>query len=264
MVSAERSGSFTKTVLIRPGVEVANLTDIGCHRAENEDYLCYAEPESDADFHKKGRIAVVADGMGGHQGGKIASAIAVETVRAGYLNYPNGDPGQALRTAFENAHTAIQEHARQHPGLRGMGTTCTAATLIERDLWYGHVGDSRLYLVRGDEIMLLTQDHSHVARMVQEGLITREEASVHPRRNVLTAAMGVETAKGDFSMTPLALLPGDILLMMTDGLHGLVNDHELQATVESNAPEEACRALVQLAKDRGGFDNITVQILKIV
>ena len=114
-------------MLIRPGIELANLTDVGCHRAENEDYYCYAEPEDDLDFQRKGRLAVVADGMGGHEGGKLASAIAVETVRDGYLNHPDGDPREALQTAFQNAHAAIQEYARQHPELDGMGTTCTGA-----------------------------------------------------------------------------------------------------------------------------------------
>ena len=249
---------------IRPGIELANLTDVGCHRAENEDYYCYAEPEDDLDFQKKGRLAVVADGMGGHEGGKLASTIAVEAVRDGYLNDSEGDPSQALRTAFQDAHSAIQEYTRQHPELRGMGTTCTAAIILDGQLHYGHVGDSRLYLIRGYNISRLTRDHSQVARLVQDGLITPEEASVHPHRNVLTAAMGVEPASADFSETPLPLEPGDILLMATDGLHGLVTDQELLATAAALDPAEGCKELVRMAKERGGFDNITLQILKIM
>jgi serine/threonine protein phosphatase PrpC len=249
---------------IRPGIELANLTDVGCHRDENQDNFCYAEPEDDLYFQKKGRLAIVADGMGGHEGGKLASTIAVEAVRDEYLNHPDGDPCQALQTAFQNAHAAIQEYARQHPELHGMGTTCTAVTILDSELCYGHVGDSRLYLIRGYNISRITQDHSQVERLVQDGLITPEEAAVHPQRNVLTAAMGVEPAAADFSETPLPLKPGDILLISTDGLHGLVNDQELLATASTLHPAAACHELVRMAKERGGFDNITVQILKIV
>jgi len=144
-----------------------------------------------------------------------------------------------------------------------MGTTCTAAIILDGRLYYGHIGDSRLYLIRGYNISLLTQDHSQVARLVQDGLITAEEASVHPHRNVLTAAMGVEPSAGDFLETPLPLQAGDILLMCTDGLHGLVSDQEMLATAGMLDPAEACKELVRMAKERGGFDNITLQILKI-
>jgi serine/threonine protein phosphatase PrpC len=247
----------------RPGLELANLTDIGNHRAENEDYYCYAEPDDDIEFERKGRLAVVADGMGGHQGGSVASTIAVETIRDEYLRHP-GDRLEALRAAFENAHAAIREHARQHPELLGMGTTCTAVTLLDGQLCYGHVGDSRLYLIRGYSISLLSQDHSQVARMVREGLLTLEEASVHPQRNVLTAALGAESSSGDFSDAPMPLESGDILLICTDGLHGLVTDQEMLAIAGTQTPVEACKELVRMAKDRGGFDNITLQILKII
>jgi protein phosphatase len=250
-------------VFIRPGLELANLTDIGCHRAENEDYYCYVEPEDDGVFERKGRLAVVADGMGGHQGGKVASAIAVDTVRDAYLTNASDDPQEALRTAFQDAHSAIRQMASQRQDLAGMGTTCTAAAVCNGKLSFGHIGDSRLYLIRGYHISQLTQDHSRVARMVQDGLLTPDEASIHPERNVLTAAMGSDSASSDFSISPLPLAPGDILLICTDGLHGLVRDQELLAVAATQTPEEACRALVGMAKQRGGFDNITLQILKI-
>lgn len=251
-------------MLIRPGIELANLTDTGLHRAENEDYYCYAEPDDDADFARKGRLAVVADGMGGHEGGKIASTIAVESVRDVYLAEPGNDPAEALRVAFLKAHAAIQDYARQHPELEGMGTTCTAIVIIDGRLSFGHVGDSRLYLIRGLTISRVTQDHSQVGRLVEEGLLTLEEAAVHPQRNVLTAAMGVDPASADFSESPVPLEPGDILLICSDGLHGLVSDQEMLATAASETPAGACTELVRLAKERGGFDNITLQILKIV
>jgi len=252
-------------MVIRPGIELANLTDVGCEREQNEDYYCYAEPESDAAFLEKGRLAIVADGMGGHEGGQIASTLAVETVRDAYLNSADSDPAAALSAALQSAHTAIHAYAAEHPELAGMGTTCTCAVIKEGFLSYGHVGDSRLYLIRGSTISRVTDDHSLVGRMVREGLITEEAAATHPQRNVLTAALGMESAVPvDLSETPLALAPGDTLLLATDGLHGLVNDGEILAAAGSSSPAEACKTLVNLAKERGGFDNITVQILRIL
>jgi protein phosphatase len=251
-------------MVLRPGLELANLSDVGLQREQNEDYYCYAEPASDEDFQRIGRLAVVADGMGGHEGGQVASGIAIETVRDVYLAHPASDPSEALLAAFQDAHAAIQAYAREHPELRGMGTTCTAVALRDRDLYYGHVGDSRLYLIRDSGISQITDDHSLVGRLLRDGQITAEEAAVHPDKNVLTAALGMDSAvPGDFSEAPMPLNPNDILLICTDGLHGLVNDRELWHIAFNNPPREACRELVRMANDRGGFDNITVQILKL-
>ena len=248
---------------IRAGIEIANLSDVGCVREVNEDYFCYAEPEDEEVFRKKGRLAIVADGMGGHEGGQIASGIAIETVRQTYLSDPSDDPSEALAAAFIEAQAAIHQHAREHPELHGMGTTCTAAVIRDGQLFYGHVGDSRLYLIRDSSIEQLSQDHSYVGRLVREGQITPEQAATHPDRNVLTAALGMESAvPAEFPEAPLELQPGDTLLICTDGLHGLVSDAEMLATAERESPREACKDLVRMAKDRGGFDNITVQILK--
>lgn len=250
---------------IRPGIELANLTDTGCERERNEDYYCYFEPDSDDDFLRKGRLIIVADGMGGHEGGQVASAIAVETVRDAYIADPSDDPEDALSHAFEQAHRAILDHAREHPELHGMGTTCTAAAIVGEQLWFGHVGDSRLYLIRGSQLTQLSEDHSLVARMVREGTIAPEEAATHPDRNVLIAALGMESAMSvEFPAEPTPLESGDILLLCTDGLHGLVTGAELLTIAETTAPSEACRQLVDLAKNRGGFDNITLQILRVL
>ena len=250
---------------IRAGIELANLSDVGCVREVNEDYFCYAEPDSDEDFQKKGRLAVVADGMGGHEGGQIASSIAIETVRQAYLSHPADDPSEALAAAFIEAQAAIHQYTREHPELRGMGTTCTAAVIRDGQLFYGHVGDSRLYLIRDSTIKQLTEDHSYVGRLVREGQLTPEEAATHPDRNVLTAALGMESAvPAEFSEAPMNLQPGDILLICSDGLHGLVSDAEMLAIAERESPREACKDLVRMAKDRGGFDNITVQILRVL
>jgi len=251
-------------MIIRPGIELANLTDTGCHREQNEDYYCYAEPERDEDFEARGRLAVVADGMGGHEGGQVASGIAVEVVRDAYFHAPAADPAEALMIAFRDAHAAIQREARENPELRGMGTTCTAVALLDHRLYYGHVGDSRLYLLRGGAMLRLTEDHSLVARLVSTGALSAEEAESHPDRNVLTAALGMNSeVPAEFPETPVALENGDTLLVCTDGLHGLVRDREMGEIAGSHSPREACRRLVEMAKERGGFDNITVQILHL-
>jgi PPM family protein phosphatase len=250
---------------IRPGIELGNLTDTGCHRDENQDYYCYAEPENEEEFARKGRLAIIADGMGGHEGGEVASRIAVERVRDAYLAQPDSDPRENLIVAFREAHSAIQQYVHDHPKLEGMGTTCTCAVLKNNQLYYGHVGDSRLYLIRQGAISLVTEDHSYVQGLVRQGMITPEEAAVHPQRNILTAALGTESAvPADFSQESIPLTPGDVLLLCTDGLHGLVTDQELLSTAGGSPAGDACQELVQTAKNRGGFDNITVQILRIL
>lgn len=252
-------------MLIRPGIELANLTDVGCVRTENEDYYCYAEPDDEETFRKLGRLAVVADGMGGHEGGQIASSLAVETIRDAYFEDVREDPESALLRAIGNAHAAIKEYASEHPELKGMGCTCTAIALWDGQVCYGHVGDSRLYLIRDGSISCLTQDQTYVQKLVAAGLLKPEDAATHPERNVLTAALGMDSSvPAQLPETPITVHPEDILLMCTDGLHGLVSDQELLAITAANGPADACRALVEMAKSRGGHDNITVQILRVV
>lgn len=251
-------------MVIRPGLELANLTDTGRVREINEDYYCYFEPEDDEAFRVKGRLAVVADGMGGHIGGQVASGLAVDTVKSVYASEPAQDPREALVTGFRKAHAAIHDYVREHPDLKSMGTTCTAAVIRDLQLYYGHIGDSRLYLIHNGAISQVTRDHSMVNRLLEEGKITQEEAAVHPDRNVLTAALGMQSQpSADFSQTPLDLWPGDIVLICSDGLHGLVSDEEMNAVARTASPRDACRTLVDMAMDRGGHDNITIQVLKL-
>lgn len=249
---------------IRPGIEVAGLSDLGCQRENNEDSYSYWEPASDAEFAQKGRLAMVADGMGGHEGGQEASRIAVEAIQETYANASATDPQALLTAGFHEAHQRIQRYAAANSKLRGMGTTATAVVLMADRLYYAHIGDSRLYRVSREEVTRLTHDHSYVGRLVENGVITPEEAEAHPQRNILTAALGagaeivVETPE-----TPIGLKVGDTLVLCTDGLWGQLTDLELQRTVMQNPPVTACRALVNLARERGGPDNITVQVLRV-
>jgi serine/threonine protein phosphatase PrpC len=249
---------------IRAGIELGNLTDTGCSREDNQDSYCYAEPENEEEFKTKGRLVVVADGMGGHEGGGLASGIAVDVIRATYMGSASAEPEVALTDALEAAHQAVRSFAREHPEYSGMGTTCTAAVLRNGDLFYGHVGDSRLYLLRDSQITRLTRDHTVIEQMVERGLLGAEEAKTHSQRHVLTAAMGVDDSMSvDFPHAPIALLPGDILLLCTDGLYDLVSDEELFSAAREAAPGTACKQLIETAKERGGHDNITVQIVRV-
>jgi serine/threonine protein phosphatase PrpC len=251
---------------IRPGIEIANLTDPGCVRTANEDYYCFAEPESDERFGRRGRLLVVADGMGGHVGGQVASGVAVDAVRDVFLNGEADDLRQLLVNGFSRAQRGIMERSAESPELRGMGTTCTAAIVHRGQLSFGHIGDSRLYLIRNGQPTQITEDHSLVNKLLKSGAITPEQAAVHEERNVLTAALGMpsESIAADFSERPIPLQAGDGVVLASDGLHGLVNADEIREAVEKESPYEACRTLVELAKLRGGPDNITVQILRVL
>jgi protein phosphatase len=257
---------------VRTGIELSTQSDIGCLRQNNEDSFGYWEPEDDRQFLRKGRLAVVADGMGGYEGGQEASRMAVETLLAVYRDFAGDDPQQALIEALQAAHQQIRQYSFAHPELRGMGTTCTAAAIVRgahRDadsdaLYYVHVGDTRLYLIRDGQITKVTRDHSYVGRLVESGMISPEEAEHHPQRNILTAALGTNPdLVMDSPGYPQPLRPEDVLVICTDGLWGQVRDPEILDLVENKSAEQAARELIQLARDRGGPDNITVEILRL-
>jgi protein phosphatase len=249
---------------VRTGIEVSSQSDIGCLRKNNEDSFGYWEPDNDQEFLRKGRLAVVADGMGGYEGGQEASRLAVETLVAVYRDSNDKDPQGALIEAIQTAHDQIRRYSDAHPELRGMGTTCTAAAIVQDALYYVHVGDTRLYLIRDAQIMRVTRDHSYVGRLVEAGMISPEEAETHPQRNILTAALGTNPELViDSPGTPEPLRPEDVLLICTDGLWGQVRDHEILYAVENNTVEQAGRELIELARERGGPDNITLEILRI-
>jgi PPM family protein phosphatase len=247
----------------KPGIEMASLTDVGRQRANNEDSYLYWEPDSDKEFSRKGRLAIIADGMGGYEGGQEASRLAVETVRDVYDNSFDGDPQKTLIAAFVSAHDKILSYAAKHPQFQGMGTTCTAFSVVGSQLYFAHVGDSRLYLIRGGNISRLTRDHSYVSRLVENGIVRSEDAEFHPQRHILTAALGSgREVDPDFPEHPLTIEDGDHLVLCTDGLWSLVADRDIAAVVQTNSPADSCRALIQMALDRGGPDNITALVLR--
>jgi serine/threonine protein phosphatase PrpC len=245
-------------------VQAVMKTDVGLVRSENQDFGTYTTPSEERESHAGGRLLVVADGMGGHRGGATASRLAGETVKAQYLGSETADIAAALRDALTRANARIFSEAQANPDLRGMGTTTSALVVSENNAWFAHVGDSRIYLVRNGEIKQLTDDHSLVASMVREGLLTMKEAENHPRRNVLQRSMGVSEDVEIDIRGPLPVQENDIFILCSDGLHGPVKEAEMLEVASQMAIEPAVNELIRRALDRGAPDNVTVIIARIV
>src|SRR5689334_5739036 len=238
-------------------------TDVGLVRSENQDFAMFTTPREEKESHPGGRLLIVADGMGGHRGGATASRLATEVVKRQYLESDTTDPATALRDALTRANARIHSEAQSNPDLRGMGTTTSALVLKNNKAWFGHVGDSRIYRVREDKIEQMTEDHSLVASMVREGLLTPKEAENHPRRNVLQRSMGVgEDVEIDVS-GPFPVQTNDVFVLCSDGLHGLVKEPELKQ-IAGLPIDQAATEYVRLALSRGAPDNVTVIVAKIV
>jgi PPM family protein phosphatase len=231
-------------------------TDVGLLRSGNED------------SHLRGRtVFAVADGLGGHQGGEVASAMAVEPLAAldGRAFADAREAAEALAEAIREANLAILRRARSDPELWGMGTTVTAAAVAgDRVLQLAHVGDSRAYLLRADaSLRQLTTDHTVVQEAVARGLLTRQQAAVHPQRGVVTRAVGLDPQVPVDLPEPLELEPGDQVLLCTDGLTEVVDDDRIAAVLAAQADgDDACRALIAAANQGGGPDNVTVVLLR--
>lgn len=238
-------------------------TDPGCCRETNEDSVIYVVPSNQKLLDSKGLLAVVADGMGGHQAGEIASHTATEIIRRVYYE-SDKEPQLALTEAFQQANSEIYTAASQKTNLNGMGTTCTALVFHNQEALIAHVGDSRLYLIRSNQIYLMTEDHSEVRELVRRGIIRQQQAKNHPDKNVILRALGTKpTVEISFWSNPFPICLGDKFLICSDGLYELVSDEEIKQDVISLDIQTACSNLVEKAKQRGGYDNITVAIFSI-
>jgi protein phosphatase len=244
-------------------ITASMLTDAGCRRETNEDFGSYTRPGDSELLANKGWLAVVADGMGGHLAGEVASNLAVEVITRVYYEDP-GDAHISLKRAFVEANRRIYEAARKDGNLRGMGTTCTALALRNSSAVYLHVGDSRLYMVRGGDIYLLTEDHSAVMEMVKHGLMSLAEARHHPDKNIILRALGSHPEIELMTwQKPLPVQEGDCFVLCSDGLYDLVEDEEVKQAVITQEPDAACNRLIAMAKERGGHDNITVAVVSL-
>jgi protein phosphatase len=228
---------------------VGAATDVGRVREGNEDAYLVDDAMG---------LFAVADGMGGHRAGEVASATALEALRAAT------NTGQPLREAIEAANEAVFTKSLTDTSLRGMGTTLTAGTLVSGGtVLVGHVGDSRAYLLHEGELQQVTIDHSLVEELVREGRLTADEAAVHPQRSIITRALGVDSSV-EVDVYPVELAPGDRLLLCSDGLTGMVQFDDIAATLRREEdPTRAATQLVDLANAAGGEDNITVVVVAV-
>ena len=240
---------------------VGQATSVGQVRPTNEDaVLC--EPIDAPEVARRGLFCAVADGMGGHAAGDVASSIAVRSARDAYYASPTEAVDRALREAVVVANAAVHKAGAGARGRDHMGSTLTAAVVLGDQMVVGHVGDSRCYIVRDGAIRQLTRDHSWVAEAVEAGDLTAAEARVHPRRNIITRALGLgPNVDVDLYVAPLAA--GTVVVLSSDGLHGLVPDDDIARYASGNPPQQAADQLVALANERGGVDNITAVLIRV-
>lgn len=235
------------------------LSDVGCVRTNNEDSGRIIRDSNSG--HCNRMLIVVADGMGGHNAGEVASATAISVIEAAYAQMRNEPAGQ-LKEALENANSTIHRKSIHNSETEGMGTTCTALLLQDGLAYSAHVGDSRIYLIRKDAIYLMTEDHSAVMELVKRGELSLEEARHHPDKNVVTRCLGTRAQVEVSSWPePLAMQPGDHFLLCSDGLYDQVEDEEICAIVGPRKAADACEELIRVAKERGAPDNVTVAVV---
>ncbi len=240
--------------------EVATLTDTGRARPHNEDSVDYHLPQDPHLMESKGGIYLVADGMGGHQAGEVASRQAIKSVIDQYYSDVTHDVGTSLVRAYKTANRLIYDEAQSDPAKAGMGTTLVAAAVVGRKVYVANVGDSRAYLIGQGRIAQITEDHSWVQEQIRAGLLTREQARLHPQRNVVTRALGSKPSV-EVDLFEGQLADGDALLLCSDGMSGLVEDWEIETIVREQSAQDAVRSLVAKANEQGGMDNITVLIV---
>lgn len=245
--------AWVRSLLIGQGSAVGRV------RSANEDSV-RCEPVDSPNVVRRGLFCAVADGMGGHAAGDVASDLAVRTARQVYYSAQVDAPDEALRAAIESANSAVFEAGAGKAGRAQMGSTLTAVVLLGHDAVVGHVGDSRLYRIGSGRIEQLTRDHSWVADEVAAGALTAEEARTHPRRNIITRALGLQ-AMVEVDVFQTTIPARGCLLLCSDGLYGPVRDEEIQAYAEGMPPQQAVDGLIALANERGGPDNISVVIV---
>ncbi len=240
------------------------ISDIGMARKNNEDAARFIRPAAMKERMSKGCLAIVADGMGGHAAGEVAAQMAVDLVGKTYFQREELAE-ESLFFAVSKANRAIWQLAGKNARYKGMGTTCTAMAICDKQLYLAHVGDSRAYLFKKGQLFQLSRDHTYVQSLVDQGVITAEEAEKHPEKNVLTKALGTRPKlEPDIVAVPQKFEPEDRLLLCSDGLYSYLSNEEISQLLLADSLSEAARQLVELAKQRGGHDNITVVLAEHV
>jgi PPM family protein phosphatase len=247
---------LTPTIIGLPMVEAYGLSDPGCLRTNNEDYFISDSFQG---------IFIVADGMGGANAGEYASRLSSETLYQFLLQHTQDATLEGLEQGFSEANAVVRQAASEHPDLEGMGTTMIAVRLIDHlHLQLASVGDSRAYCLSGEQMTILTKDHTWVTEVGSRLGLSDEALRKHPMRHVLTMAIGVsDQVKVDTQV--VSVFSGDQILLCSDGLHGVIEESLLQETLgsEKTLPEKA-HYLIEAAKEKGGPDNITVVLIRIL
>lgn len=238
-------------------LDIGNASDVGRVREVNEDYF--------ASFNGSfGSLLIVCDGMGGHKGGDVASRIAVETIKNYFEKLDNDyNISEEILKSLDDANNAIINKAKEDVALSDMGSTVVLVIIKDGLAYYTSVGDSRIYRIREGGIQQITKDDSLVQQMVDSEMITQDEAKVHPKKNVITKALGINNELEPEIYEPFKLMVNDKLILCSDGLTSHVDEEEIFQLTENNTPQEAAQKLVDLANERGGTDNITVQIASV-
>lgn len=255
----------TREIKYLPKMPLASITtDMGCIREANEDNGRHVKPGDSEIKNSRGTLTVVADGMGGHSSGEVASEMAVELISYFYYSDKENTAPEALRSAIQQANREIYKTAVSDEKYYGMGTTLVALILLDDVGYSAHVGDSRLYRLRNKKMQMLTLDHSHVMEMVKQGLISMEEARNHEDKNVILRAVGTQTTVDVEVSEGFSIQANDQFLLCSDGLSDMVED-EVIAQVWENAKNvyEASEKLVEKAKELGGHDNVTAAIVRM-
>jgi len=251
------------TTWVRGTIELSFVTDVGLVRPSNQDSLFVADSSRTED--PLGLLVAVADGMGGHQGGEIASSHVTKALEGYYETVKRESIEKEFKRLLTDANRSLYRASRQDPDLTGMGTTLTAAIVRDgRSVTVFHVGDSRAYLWRSGELTQISQDHSFVAEELKKGSLTPEEAAVHPKRHIITRAFGTRPFL-DVDTYNLRLEYGDDLLLCTDGLHGGVSDEAIRDVFKRCSPaEQTVVELLDLAHQAGGHDNIAIVLIRSI
>lgn len=240
--------------------EFGNATDAGCVRPNNEDYLGYFQTQN-------GHLFVVCDGMGGHKAGEKASQLSVEVFKNFFSETYYHDPQEALYQAAQKANSVVYETAQKYTDFSGMGTTLVAVLIRDNAIFYVHIGDSRLYYYEHHTQTLhkITKDHSFVQELVDAGIITDAEAESHPRKNEIKRAVGIHPeVEPEVGKKPILPADNDLLLLCSDGLNSMISDQAIQEIIMDSSLKimQKTQRLVEAAKNAGGYDNITVQLLR--
>lgn len=252
------------TAARRNELEYASLSDVGLRRANNQDTCAVALAGDDVDWHRRGHLFMVADGMGAHAAGELASKMACDTVPHTYRKLLDRSPAEALRQAVLAANASIHERGQANAEFQGMGTTCSVLVLLPTVAIAGHVGDSRVYRLRRGKIEQLTFDHSLVWEMMAAGQMPRGEVASFIPKNIITRSLGPHAEVQVDLEGAFPLEVGDTFLLCSDGLTGQIKDEELGAILSALSPQEAVRVLIDMANLRGGADNITAIVTRVL